>query len=373
MWWDWPAPWCQAVLWSAWLVRSTKDVRHAPWQAAFDAAGEFEVVSAVSHLGPASLMRTNLLSDFPLRVRMLGLADGQGGQDWINLRKLSLLHGHVASLPPEKVVFVVDLFDVVWLGCWRDLVQAFRSFGRPLVFGAELTPYPLLNASLRRLPAGYPVLPGAGRGVPAFARRRLQDEGGHSGWRAYRYLNSGCIAGYAGALRLATGRMLANNLENEYVLRTPFARTPSERHEMLVGRDDQIAWHAYLMRHPDEVALDYGAELFLNAFGFGLPDFELRGEEIWSRDFGRAVCFAHGNGATNVAKHLSDARLLGAQPSDCWEEFRTIGTLKLFNLACSHGRGPRRPPAGRPEEPHLGVPPSIASNGSTCGQIACGQ
>ena len=32
-----------------------------------------------------------------------------------------------------------------------------------------------------------------------------------------RYLNSGCLVGFAGALNLATGRMLQNGFQNRYV------------------------------------------------------------------------------------------------------------------------------------------------------------
>lgn len=33
-----------------------------------------------------------------------------------------------------------------------------------------------------------------------------------------RYLNSGCIAGYAFALKLATGRILEQDFNNQYVM-----------------------------------------------------------------------------------------------------------------------------------------------------------
>ncbi|CAE8639279.1 unnamed protein product, partial [Polarella glacialis] len=131
---------------SSWLllllvaqVGSVQRQGQGPWLRAMDATEEFEVVSIVSHLDSFSFMRTNMLADFPLKVKMLGL-EGNEREKWTNLRKLTLLHEYVSGLPPEKVVFVLDFFDMVWLGCRRDLVETFRSFGRPLVLGAEFMP-----------------------------------------------------------------------------------------------------------------------------------------------------------------------------------------------------------------------------------------
>lgn len=69
---------------------------------------------------------------------------------------------------------------------------------------------------------------------------------------------------------------------------------------MQMGTDDQIAWHAYVhlvasvchreskaIHHPDEIALDYNAELFLSVFGVPLHNFYLRRGEVWVHPFGR--------------------------------------------------------------------------------------
>merc|ERR1740120_647834 len=98
--------------------------------------------------------------------------------------------------------------------------------------------------------------------------------------------------------------MIANDFDNEYVLQTPFATTAEERKDLLVGEDDQVAWHAYVIKHPGEIALDYFAELFLNVHGFDYSDFELREGKVWARPFARTVCLAHGNGASNTAVFL---------------------------------------------------------------------
>jgi len=239
------------------------------------------------------------------------------------------------NLMPDRIVFVLDLFDVVWLGCRRDIAQAFHKFGRPLVFGAEFSPYPFTNASFRRLSGGYPRLLGRhhATGFPYRVRRMLRIHGERLALWQYQYLNSGCMVGYAGALLRACERVLASDYDNEYVLRTPHANS-DERAAMLVGRDDQIAWHTYALKHRDEVALDYGADIFLNTFGFDFPDFHLNEGEVWARPFDRSVCFAHGNGASNLAAHLWEAQLHGVQPFNCRGKVGGSGGVQVHYLAC---------------------------------------
>jgi len=342
-----PTPTTRVVLAVAALASVCPPARavEGPWLSALGASENFEVVSLASHFDLGLLNRSNLLTEFPLKVRILGPERAELAALWRNVYKLELLHGHVSQLPPEKVVIVLDLFDVVWLGCRRDLIEAFHRFGRPLVFSAEFVPYPLSNsnASLQRvLGAGYPYLPGAHRFSTAsaplpFVRRRLGPRRVLHAWRDYRFLNAGCLAGYAGALKVALGRMLANGFANDYVLGTPLATTDDERLHLLVGHDDQIAWHAYALRHADEVALDYDAELFLSVLGLGYQDFELHGakREVWARPFGREVCFAHGNGASNVAIHLRVAQSLGVQPEKCRDEVELSEGRQLHYLDCS--------------------------------------
>ena len=85
-----------------------------PWLQALEAEEEFEIVSVVSHVDSLTLARTNLMSDFPLKVKMLGFT-GAKPKEWTNLKRVKLLHNHVVDLPPDKIVFVLDFFDVAWL------------------------------------------------------------------------------------------------------------------------------------------------------------------------------------------------------------------------------------------------------------------
>ena len=129
---------------------------------------------------------------------------------------------------------------------------------------------------------------------------------------------AGGFVGYAGALLQALARITANDFDNDYALRTPLASR--EKFAKLVD-EDQLIWHTYGLRHPEEIGLDVRAEIFLNALGFEFRDFELReGGVVWSRDFNRSVCFAHGHGSNNLALRLLQIQRKGVQPDRCREE-----------------------------------------------------
>eukprot|EP00913_Durusdinium_trenchii_P020791 g19531.t1 len=217
------------MAWALLLAGLLPSAKAGAWQEAMKSSEDFEVISFVTALDPTALMRTNLLESFPLKVTLLGLEPEK--KPWTNLRKLQLLHQHVAKLPPEKVVFAIDFFDVV----------------------AE----------------GYPLL--------AQRKEPLRTVEG----KTYKYLNSGCLVGYAGALKLATARMLQRGGQNRYVRNSRLASSELERVQMQMGIDDQIAWHTYALHHSDEIALDYDADLFLSVLSIPLKDFEVGNAKMW--------------------------------------------------------------------------------------------
>jgi len=253
-------------------------VKAGVWQDAMKSTESFEVISFVTALDPIALMRTNLLERFPLKVTLLGLQ--AQSKPWSNLRKVELLHQHVAKLPPDKVVFAIDFFDVMWFDCKRDLVETFKSFNRSMVFSAESRPYPISDEALERLEraGGYPLL-----GERSEPLRTL-------GGKTYKYLNSGCLVGYASALKLASGRMLQRNGMNQYVINSRLAENDEERKNMLMGTDDQIAWHTYALHHPDEIALDYDADLFLSALDTEFRNYTFWRGQVWVQPFSLLGC-----------------------------------------------------------------------------------
>ncbi|CAK8994967.1 unnamed protein product [Durusdinium trenchii] len=324
------------MAWALLLAGLLPSAKAGAWQEAMKSSEDFEVISFVTALDPTALMRTNLLESFPLKVTLLGLEPEK--KPWTNLRKLQLLHQHVAKLPPEKVVFAIDFFDVVWLHCQRDLVEIFKSFGRPMVFSAELHPYPISPDALERLERaeGYPLL--------AQRKEPLRTVEG----KTYKYLNSGCLVGYAGALKLATARMLQRGGQNRYVRNSRLASSELERVQMQMGIDDQIAWHTYALHHSDEIALDYDADLFLSVLSIPLKDFVLKRGQVWAEPFGRPACFVHGNGASNMAIYVAQIQQLaktypGLQPGNCSEVVKEVGNAKMWELNCDDGVARAKP------------------------------
>ncbi|CAL1142800.1 unnamed protein product [Cladocopium goreaui] len=317
-------------------------IKAGAWQDAMRTTEDFEamtgssnaqVISFVTAIDPFALTRTNLLEKFPLKAAMVTLLGLEAQtKAWSNLRKVELLHQHVALLPPQKVVFAIDFFDVMWFGCKTDLVETFKSFNRSMVFSAELFPYPMTEAALDRLERsdGYPVL-----GKRTEPLRTLRE-------KTYKYLNSGCVAGYASALKLATGRILQHDGLNQYVTYSRLAANDDERKQMQMGSDDQIAWHTYALHHPDEIALDYDADLFLSAFGTELPDYSFRAGQVWLKPFNRYLCFAHGNGASNLAVHVAELQQMAEsfprlQPDNCSlmrQRHKEVRGMQVWELFC---------------------------------------
>ena len=157
----------------------------SPWKKLLAAVAEagFEVVAIGSHATEATMRRTNLLDEFPVPLRVLGIHEDQEG--WNQRRALRLLKTYLFALPSARIVFVLDLFDQVWLRCDTDLVSAFKRIGKPIVFGAELFHYPL-TAEVIRAVGGYPTF-----GHAAFHRKNVTQEDGKRTRLQYRYLNSG--------------------------------------------------------------------------------------------------------------------------------------------------------------------------------------
>ncbi|CAJ1361809.1 unnamed protein product [Effrenium voratum] len=212
---------------------------------------------------------------------------------------------------------------------WRSSAASggpWSSARRPSRTRAEFT-----TEALERLEraGGYPRL-------GAFSGAFRQVDG-----KDYKYLNSGCLVGYAGALSRATARILAGGWENPYVLRSRLAVNEEERRNMLMGSDDQIAWHTYALNHPEEIALDYRAQLFLSVLGVALKEFQLKeSREVVAMPFGgHSTCFAHGNGASNMAIYVAQIQQLaalfpGIQPGNCSEGMKDIGNAKVWQLDC---------------------------------------
>jgi len=64
----------------------------------------------------------------------------------------------------------------------------------------------------------------------------------------------------------------------------------------------------YLLRHPDRVTLDYGADICLSLFGMRPRhfNFDFETSETSTLLFHKPVCLAHGNGFGQSKRLLAD-------------------------------------------------------------------
>ena len=193
------------------------------------------------------------------------------GNEWKGFgTKLRLVLDHLKESPGEAIVVFVDGFDTFFLPSARELFSRFRSFRARMVFGAEIDCWPDAHLSAAYPPPGGPGAPrgderiGSLRPAPPFRT-------------PFRYLNSGCYMGYAGAIRDALEE-LAPGQED----------------------DDQRLFTKYFLAHSDIVCLDHRAWLFQNLHG--LPPEHLRIESgsrvrLVNRLTMTDPCVLHGNGA----------------------------------------------------------------------------
>jgi hypothetical protein len=161
--------------------------------------------------------------------------------------KLREIHNFVMNYPNLRdtdIVLFTDAFDVVYYGTQIEILEKFRSFKRPLVFGAEkfCNPDPEKQSD-------YP------------------DKD-----REFPFLNSGMFIGYVKTIRHCIRGYSYNDDD-----------------------DDQRYWTKQFLENPHLIELDYCNRLFLNTFGMDKSRFKIIDERVVYRDFRKPV-FAHVNG-----------------------------------------------------------------------------
>lgn len=147
-----------------------------------------------------------------IQVQVLGMNEPWKGF----LQKPEAVCRLLEDVPGDRVILFLDAYDTIYLQPSPVIERKFREFERPVVFSADLCFHAPGNESI----AGtYPPSPSL-----------------------YRYLNSGCFIGYAAPLAHILTRIL----------------------ESPETDDDQSLLSRYFVEHPDEIALDYPTELFVN-------------------------------------------------------------------------------------------------------------
>lgn len=138
--------------------------------------------------------------------------------------KLGLPLDYISKLDPNDIVLFTDAWDVIYIKGEKDIIDNYKSFNKPIVFGAEVYCWPDDNKS---------------------------SEYTDTKDKYFKYLNSGLYIGTAGELR--------NYLEN---------------YKGGEDVDDQRFWTDIYLNNRDKIALDTENKIFLNTAGTDKNDFD---------------------------------------------------------------------------------------------------
>jgi hypothetical protein len=177
-----------------------------------------------------------------ISVQVLGMNEPWEGF----LQKLAAVRRFLAGLPGDRMVLFTDAYDTIYLQPGPVMERQFHTFDRPVVFSAEMSFHAPGNETIA---ARYPPSP-----------------------TIYRYLNSGGFIGFAAPLAKVLARILADPQTD----------------------DDQSLLSRYFLDHPDEIALDYRSELFVNTSNRQYDeDLECREGRLYNRQTGTWPCILH--------------------------------------------------------------------------------
>ena len=219
-----------------------------------------------------------------MEVRVLGM-----GETWRGfLQKLEALRRFLAGLPGDRICLFTDGYDTVYLQPGTVIEAQFKKIDRPVVFSAEMSFHAPGNETIVDR---YPPSP-----------------------TIYRYLNSGGFIGYAAPLNQILARILAD---------------PQTE-------DDQSLLSRYFLDHPDEIALDYRAELFVNTSNRQYDeDLECREGRLYNRQTGTWPCILHTPGGYYGVLEFYSRKLPFSRAIQ-WSrlDLRTVGRIAAgwFNL-----------------------------------------
>lgn len=188
-------------------------------------------------------------------IEILGLTDNHYsvGHDFHGGRSLGLKLQEVYKfinrpyIKNNDIVLFTDAYDVYYSGNKTTILERFKSFNKPIVFGSEKCCYPDAGKS-----SLYPDT--------------------HS---CFRYLNSGLFIG-----RVESLRKCMENCENEFIGDT----------------DDQLWWTNKFLDNQNIIELDYDNKLFLNCVWLNESEFIFEKDKVTFIPNRSVPQFIHGNG-----------------------------------------------------------------------------
>jgi len=141
-----------------------------------------------------------------------------------------VLREYLLALPKTAIVLCTDGYDVLYTRSANEILSRFTDFGVPVVFSGEKNCYHHFPES-----------------------KNYFEQAGNRG--LYRYLNSGLIIGYAGAIQ--------SMLEEILALETAALKLEFSQAKNIVGFfNDQSIYGRYACQNPEKVAIDTNADLF---------------------------------------------------------------------------------------------------------------
>ena len=181
--------------------------------------------------------------------------------------KLGLPQKYISNLPDDDIVVFTDAWDVIYNNNADQLVTRYKSFNKPIVFGAELYCWPDDHmASSYDTQNNY-----------------------------FKYLNSGLYIGRVGDLK----RMLSTYTGGEDI-------------------DDQRFWTEKYLKNRDIIALDLSANMFLNAAGTDKSDFMFDGSIFTFKKTNTNPCIIHANSADKTYLDLFTGQQGGNSKEITW-------------------------------------------------------
>ncbi|MEM9327846.1 MAG: glycosyltransferase domain-containing protein [Bacteroidota bacterium] len=168
---------------------------------------------------------------FGIQLEVLGFGQPYFG----NGTKITYLTEFLRKQAADEVVFFTDAYDSYFVRDVSTLEADFRSFEHPILFSSEDNYYFRIQ--------GIPHL---------FWNRyyRWNYPKSESKFPKYRFLNSGGYMGYAGKiLELFEASGIRKGM-----------------------RSDQVNLHIHIVKHPEDIQLDYDHKIFTNYGKFAAPD-----------------------------------------------------------------------------------------------------
>lgn len=204
---------------------------------------DVEIITYANNTDVAMLRNlVKTLTKNKYRYTILGV-----GEKWEGfMTKIKASLSHVQSLPPKNIVAFIDGYDVFAAGPADELMAKYRSYGYPLVVGAET----YCGANCTPLTEWWKLHKDNGNGI--------------------RYCNSGFYIGEAGSVAKALQYMLDLGIS-----------------------DDQVAFCEYINKHPADVMLDTEAKLVGNVTPFDFKDIYLKDGVFTMKRTGSQPSFIH--------------------------------------------------------------------------------